>query len=167
MTRLFSYDILEGMDKMEVKMLSEFKCKKCGMTFVVALMEIEAGKPIRHCVCCGNDDLEFLGNKTESYPKLGQDNIRDVFAAGQNVLVRDGTEWHTREIMGITVLRHDTQCPHCGIPLLGEPRFWFKGCVNIPLEEIMAKEDIDPTAKPTPGLILGKPLASPSRLSTP
>jgi len=30
------------------------------------------------------------------------------------------------------------------MPILGEPRFWFKDYGNIPLEEIMAKEDIDP-----------------------
>jgi len=77
-------------------------------------------------------------------PKLGQEDIRDVFGVGQKVLVRSGTEWHTREILGITVLRHHVDCPHCRIPLLGEPRFWFNDYGNVSLDEIMAKEDIDP-----------------------
>lgn len=84
-------------------------------------------------------------------PKLGQEDIRDVFGVGQKVLVRQGTEWHTCEILGITVLRHDADCPHCGIPLLGKPMFWFKDYGNVPLDEIMAKEDIDP-------LLLKRPL---------
>lgn len=77
-------------------------------------------------------------------PKIGQDAVREVFAAGQTVLVRSGTEWHSREILGITVLRHDALCPNCGRPLLGEPRFCFRDYGNMPLEKIMAKEDIDP-----------------------
>lgn len=141
-------------------MLSEFKCKKCQMIFIVGFSKIEPQKPIRHCVCCGSDDLEFLDSKEESiYPKLSQDDIRDVFGIGQNVLVREGTELHTREILGITILRRDTQCPHCGIPLLGEPRFWFKGYANVPLEQIMAKEDIDPPPRQYIGIkpIIAKP----------
>jgi len=80
----------------------------------------------------------------DTTPKLRQEDIRDVFGVGQKVLVRSGTKWQTRELLGITVLRHDSYCPHCSIPLLGEPRFWFKDYGNVPLEEIMAKEDIDP-----------------------
>jgi len=34
------------------------------------------------------------------------------------------------------------------MPILGEPRFWFKDYGNIPLEDIMAKEDIDPNRLP-------------------
>jgi len=80
----------------------------------------------------------------DSTPKLRQEDIRDAFGVGQSVLVRSGTEWQTREILGITVFRNDVCCPHCGMPLLGEPRFWFKDYGNIPLEDVMAKEDIDP-----------------------
>lgn len=140
-------------------MLSEFKCKKCQMTFIVGLSKIEPLKPVSHCVCCGSLDLEFLGSKEGLMPKLRQDDIRDVFGIGQNVLVREGTELRTREILGISVLRH-AHCPHCGIPLLGEPRFWFKGYANVPLEQIMAKEDIDPIAQPMVGTLLAKPLQS-------
>ena len=77
-------------------------------------------------------------------PKLTQEDIRDVFGVGQNVLVRAGTKWEPREILGITVLRHSTHCPHCGGELLGEPRFWFKDHGNVPLEEVIAREDIGP-----------------------
>ena len=81
---------------------------------------------------------------TGERPFLRQEEIRSAFSIGQDVLVRDGTAWHTRRIIGITVLRHRALCPHCGMPLLGEPRFWFADYGNIPLSEIMAKEDIDP-----------------------
>ncbi|MBA7652471.1 hypothetical protein ES703_60305 [subsurface metagenome] len=92
-------------------------------------------------------------------PQLSQEDIRDVFGVGQKVLVRDGTAWRTHEILGITVLRHDVYCTHCGMPLLGEPRFWFKGLANFPLEDIIALEDIDPKLRPIPNLIHAKPSA--------
>ncbi len=79
----------------------------------------------------------------EERPKLTQEDVRNVFGVGQKVLVRVGTEWHTREILGITVLRHETYCPHCGMPLLGEPRFWFNDHGNVSLAEVIAREDID------------------------
>lgn len=139
-------------------MLGKFKCKKCEMVFVVGLEIIEPGNPIRHCVCCGSKELEFLADIPDYLgPRLDQEDIRDVFAVGQRVLIRDGIDWRTREILGITVLRHDANCPHCNIPLLGEPRFWFKGVSNLTLNEIMAKEDIDPQPKPTPGVMLAIP----------
>ena len=75
--------------------------------------------------------------------KLGQDSIRDVFGLGQTVLVRSGKDWHSREIQAITVYR--------GFPTFGEPRFWFKDFGNIPLSDIMAKEDIDPKPEVLPG----------------
>lgn len=88
--------------------------------------------------------MEENSQSHEVRPQLTQEEIRHVFGVGQKVLVRKGTEWHTREILGITVLRNDADCPHCGRPLLGEPRFWFKDCGNWPLDRIMAVEDIDP-----------------------
>ena len=93
-------------------------------------------------------------------PKIGQEGIRDCFAVGQTVLMRTGRDWVSRpqtvlmrtgrdwvsrEILGITVLRNNVSCQRCGTPMLGEPRFWFTDYGNIPLEDIMAKEDIDPT----------------------
>jgi len=93
-------------------------------------------------------------------PKVSQEGIRDVFGVGQKVLVRSGTEWHTREILGITVFRCSI-CPECNMPLLGEPRFWFEDYGNVPLDQIMAKEDIDPPVTvdfPVPGeLEMGMP----------
>ena len=77
-------------------------------------------------------------------PKINQEGIRDCFGVGQTVLVRTGRDWVSREILDITVLRNGPTCSRCGMPILGEPRFWFKDYGNIPLEEIMAKEDIDP-----------------------
>ncbi len=57
-------------------------------------------------------------------PKLDQEDSKYVFGIGQKVLVRTGTVWHTREILGITVLRN------------GEPRFWFKDYGNVSFDEI-------------------------------
>ncbi len=57
-------------------------------------------------------------------PKLNQEDAKYVFGIGQRVLVQSGTVWHTREILGITVLRN------------GEPRFWFKDYGNVPFNEI-------------------------------
>ena len=81
----------------------------------------------------------------EARPQVATDNegIRDVFKVGQQVLVRNGTAWVSRKILGITVLRNKVVCAYCDAPMLGEPRFWFKDHGNIPLEEIMADEDID------------------------
>ena len=76
--------------------------------------------------------------------KLGQEVIRDVFGLGQTVLVRSGRDWLSREILAITVYRRAPYCPQCNMPILGEPRFWFKDYGNIPLSDIMALEDIDP-----------------------
>jgi len=81
----------------------------------------------------------------EQRPKLTQDDVRKVFGIGQNVLVRVGTKWETHEIRGITVLRHDAHCPHCGEELLGEPKFWFNAHGNVSLEDVIAREDISPT----------------------
>ena len=92
-------------------------------------------------------------------PKMRQEDVRGVFGIGQNVLVRCGNNWFTREILDITVLRNDTFCPHCGMPLLGEPRFWFKDYGNIGLEDVMAVEDIDPPMPKKaliPGLVTAK-----------
>ena len=76
--------------------------------------------------------------------EMPQGSVRDCFGIGQTVLVRTGKNWVSREILGITVLRSNGTCSKCGISILGEPRFWFKDYGNIPLEMIMAKEDIDP-----------------------
>ena len=76
--------------------------------------------------------------------KVSQNGIRDCFGVGQTVLVRRGKDWVSREILDITVLRNGPTCSQCNIPILGEPRFWFIDYGNIPLENIMAKEDIDP-----------------------
>jgi len=47
-------------------MLSEFKCKRCQAIFYVALKgPPQPNNPIRHCVCCGNGDLEFLSDEEE------------------------------------------------------------------------------------------------------
>lgn len=83
--------------------------------------------------------------------EMPQESIRDCFGIGQTVLVRTGKDWVSREILGITVLRNNVTCPQCDMPILGEPRFWFKDYGNIPLEDIMAKEDIDPKRLPQPG----------------
>lgn len=126
-------------------MLSKVKCEKCQMVFHVGLEQIDIAKPIKHCVCCGSSDLVCLAAEENAKRHIaGQEDIRDVFNVGQKVLVRSGTVWRTNEILAITVLRHDVNCPHCGIPLLGEPRFWFKHHGNLPLEDVIAKEDIDP-----------------------
>ena len=75
--------------------------------------------------------------------KLKKVDATDVFGVGQRVLVRDGNSWHEDEIDGITVIRHDVYCSHCGMPLKGEPRFWFKGGEgNISLNDIMIEADI-------------------------
>lgn len=76
--------------------------------------------------------------------RVSQDTIRDCFGIGQTVLVRSGRDWVSREILDITVLRNNATCRECDRSILGEPRFWFKDYGNIPLEDIMAKEDIDP-----------------------
>lgn len=73
-----------------------------------------------------------------------QEDTRHVFGVGQEVLVRLVNDWRTREILGITVRRDEITCPYCQGFLLGEPRFWFKDQGNVPLSEIIAKEDIDP-----------------------
>lgn len=130
-------------------MLSEFKCNNCQVVFQVGMATIEPEKPVKYCICCGSSDLSFLGAIAEDYyakqrPIYTQEDIRDVFGVGQKVLIRSGIDWQTREILKITVLRHDVNCPHCGIPLLGEPRFWFRDWENVSLEGIMAREDIDP-----------------------
>jgi hypothetical protein len=93
----------------------------------------------------------------EIIPEALQPSIRDVFAIGQKVLVRDGTAWRTHEILGITVLRHDVYCPHCGMPLLGEPRFWFKMFANLPLGDIIALEDINPKPEARSDCLIPKP----------
>jgi len=95
-------------------------------------------------------------------PQMTQENIRDCFGVGQTVLVREGKDWVSREILDITVLRNEVSCSQCGMPILGEPRFWFKDYGNIPLEEIMAKEDIDPKRMGSPGLKRGIPIVKPS-----
>lgn len=41
-------------------MLSEFKCRKCQAKFLVGLRDLNA--PIKRCVCCGGDDLEYIGS---------------------------------------------------------------------------------------------------------
>lgn len=76
--------------------------------------------------------------------QVRQEDIRHVFGVGQHVLVRSGNDWRTQEIEAITVLRNNAMCPHCGMPLLGEPRFWFSDKGNWELADIMAKDDIDP-----------------------
>ena len=76
--------------------------------------------------------------------KVTQAEIRTCFGIGQTVLVRTGTDWVSREILDITVLRKTEYNPERNPPLLGEPRFWFSDHGNVPLEAIMAKEDIDP-----------------------
>lgn len=123
-------------------MPTEIKCKSCETVFIIS-NKTDSEKLEEYCAYCGSKELEFLSVR-EPRPKLTQAGIRDVFAVGQNVLVRWGIDWRTREILGITVLRHDTDCPHCSMPLLGEPRFWFRELGNVSLEDIMAKEDIDP-----------------------
>ena len=84
--------------------------------------------------------------------KCPQEQIRNCFGIGQTVLVRSGGDWVSREILDITVLRNGPTCSQCGMPILGEPRFWFKDYGNIPLDEIMAKEDIDPEPRLRPTL---------------
>ena len=133
-------------------MLSKVKCEKCQMIFDVGLEQICPGKPVKHCICCGSSDLTFLGVEENTKRIVRQEDIRDVFDVVQKVLVRSGTEWRTREILAITVLRHDANCPNCGMPLLGEPRFWFKNHSNLSLEDIIAKEDIDPEPRSYPTL---------------
>lgn len=85
---------------------------------------------------------------------MDQWGIRNCFEVGQSVLVRFGTKWLTRTIEKITVYRGSdsisVKCPNCDMPVLGEPRFWFKDYGNIPISEVMAREDIDPEPdKPT------------------
>jgi len=83
--------------------------------------------------------------------EMPQESIRDCFGVGQTVLVRTGRDWVSREILGITVLRNNVDCRKCGMPILGEPRFWFVDHGNVSLDEIMAKEDIDPKLTPPLG----------------
>lgn len=145
-------------------MLSEFECQACKTRFVVASTQNAAQLPTVFCVYCGHRSLRYIGSRDDGSNedirriKVTQNDIRDVFGIGQNVLVRCGKDWFTQKILDITVLRHDTFCPHCGIPLLGEPRFWFKGCGNVGLEDVMAVEDIDPKLKKsaTLGLVTTK-----------
>lgn len=87
--------------------------------------------------------------------KISQEAIRNCFGVGQTVLVRRGKDWVSREILFITVLRNNTYSPERNPSILGEPRFWFKDYGNIPLENIMAKEDIDPD-RLVPAVNLGK-----------
>jgi len=164
-------------------MLSEFQCGACGAKFVVAFsMEPEPGKPLRSCVVCGAAQLTFLRSVDEKQleeelkkekgevksPGLDpQWGIRYCFEVGQEVLVRDGTRWTTSKIEKITVYRgqaglHPPLCPQCAMPLLGEPRFWFKHWGNLPISEIMAKEDIDARLGPEPvgRIMVGKPVPS-------
>ena len=47
----------------KVNMLSEFKCRKCQERFLVGLRNAE--EPIKHCVCCGSESLEFLGTEED------------------------------------------------------------------------------------------------------
>lgn len=120
-------------------MLSEFKCQKCQVSFVVG-----STGPLRvtHCVHCGKSDLEFVGTKedpptTKREVRPRQEDIRDVFGLGQTVLVRTtGKEWWPREIESITVLRNDDGSL--------EPRFWFHDYGNVPASEVIAEEDISP-----------------------
>lgn len=76
---------------------------------------------------------------------LSQSTIRYCFSVGQSVLVRVGNDWYTRKIEKITVLRSEVQCPQCKMPIQGEPRIWFKDYGNVPLQDVMALEDIDPS----------------------
>ncbi len=76
--------------------------------------------------------------------KVGQDSVRGCFDVGQTVLVRDGNDWVSREIKKITVLRRNACCDHCHNRLFGEPRLWFTDIGNVPLSDVIAKEDIDP-----------------------
>lgn len=51
-------------------MLSEVKCKQCQTKFLVGLrllnLELPVKQlPIKHCVCCGSEDLEFLGTEED------------------------------------------------------------------------------------------------------
>jgi len=145
-------------------MLSEFECGSCGVKFVVAFTDVRPGFPVRYCVACGSDDLKCLGSSDEDMKvisKMRQEDIRGAFGVGQNVLVRCGKDWITREILGITVLRNNVSCPHCEMPLLGEPRFWFKTYGNVSLEDVMAVEDINPhkmkkSVIPGQGLVTAK-----------
>lgn len=51
-------------------MLSEFKCRKCQQGFLVGLKKINSGAPIKHCICCGGDSLEFVGSEAELVVKI-------------------------------------------------------------------------------------------------
>lgn len=51
-------------------MLSEFKCRKCQTKFLVGLRNIKPKSPIKHCVCCGEDDLDFLGTEEDLAVKI-------------------------------------------------------------------------------------------------
>lgn len=49
-------------------MLSKFKCGKCQERFLVGLRGLGLRRPeaaVKHCVCCGEDDLEFLGTEED------------------------------------------------------------------------------------------------------
>lgn len=157
-------------------MLSEFQCGVCGAKSVVAFsMEPEPGKPIRHCVVCGSLDLTFIRsvNEKQLEEELEKERggvkpaaidvqwgIRYCFEVGQKVLVREGTRWVTRTIKKITVLRNEVSCPRCNMPVLGEPRFWFSDYGNVPISEVMAKEDIDARLRPEPLVppMIGRPI---------
>lgn len=85
--------------------------------------------------------------------KARQEDIRDYYGVGQTVLVRTGKDWVSREILQITILRNGTYNPERNPPILGEPRFWFKDYGNVSLENIMAKEDIDPGVVSIPVMV--------------
>lgn len=51
-------------------MLGEIKCKQCQTNFLVGLRHLNPELPvkqlpIKHCVCCGSEDLEFLGTEED------------------------------------------------------------------------------------------------------
>jgi len=49
-------------------MLSEFKCRKCQAKFLVGLRDLNA--PVKRCVCCGGDDLEYIGSEEDLAVRL-------------------------------------------------------------------------------------------------
>jgi len=90
-------------------------------------------------LCSSIRNMEVQG--MEDQPEVTQQLVKDAFMVGQTVFVRSGTDWRRRVIEAITVRRH-AHCPHCAMPLLGEPRFWFKDYGNVPLADVIAKEDL-------------------------
>lgn len=141
---------------MEIKQPSEMTLEEIIIKiWSMAIATVQPGKDPHDANVVRQDTLKWasfeLNERIELAVKAGkgkvyasQEGIRDVFDVGQKVLVRSGIDWRTREIQRITVLRHDVNCPHCGISLLGEPRFWFTDWGNVSLENIMARADIDP-----------------------